>query len=83
MSGRVVRYEYLKEHAEKGSRDEVPSCEQKAFTLLRKEKSKEEKKMYLLGSDDQACSKDEDSAFPELQDVVSMHFSSFSITLEL
>ena len=83
MSGRVVRYEYLKVYAKKGSHDEVPSCEQKAFDLLSKEKSKEETKMYLLGSDDEACSKDEDSAFPELQDVVSMHFSSFSITLGL
>ena len=44
---------------------------------------KEESRIYLQDSDDEACSKDEDSAFPELQDVVSMHFSSFSITLEL
>ena len=83
VSGKVVRYEYLKEHSEISSRDEVPRCEQKAFDLLRKEKSNEETGIYLQDSDDEACSKDEDSAFPELQDVVSMHFSSFSITLKL
>ena len=38
-SGKVVRYEYLKEHSEISSRDEVPRCEQKAFDLLRKENS--------------------------------------------
>ena len=63
--------------------DEVPRCEQKAFDLLRKEKSNEESRIYLQDSDDEACSKDEEGAFPELQDIVSMHVSSFSITLEL
>ena len=83
VSGKVVRYEYLKEHSEISSLDEVPRCEQKAFNLLRKEKSNEESRIYLQDSDDEACSKDEEGAFPELQDVVSMHVSSFSITLEL
>ncbi|XP_067048144.1 uncharacterized protein [Acropora muricata] len=38
-SGKVVRYEYLKEHSEISSRNEVPRCEQKTFNLLRKENS--------------------------------------------
>ena len=83
MSRKVVRYEYLKEHSEISSRNEVPRCEQKAFDLLRKEKSKKESRIYLQDSDDEACCKDEDRALPKLQDVVSMHFSCFSITLEL
>ena len=44
---------------------------------------KEESRIYLQDSDNKACSKDKDSDFPELQDMVSMHFSSFSITLKL
>ncbi|XP_067048146.1 uncharacterized protein [Acropora muricata] len=44
-SGKVVRYEYLKEHSEISSRNE--------------------------DINDEACSKDEDSAFPELHDVAS------------
>ncbi|XP_074607413.1 uncharacterized protein LOC141860275 isoform X2 [Acropora palmata] len=70
-SGKVVRYKYLKEHSEISSRDEVPRCEQKAFDLLRKENSKKESRIYLQDINDEACSKDEDSAFPELQDVAS------------
>ena len=56
-----------------------PDVNRRLSISLEKKNQMKKVRIYLQDSDDAACSKDEEGAFPELQDVASMHVSSWAI----